>query len=129
MLLLLSFFSLIICLLYISIIFTILTNSLHKFLFFSFRIVGEFLWEKMKSNYEKKNNEATSTSTTTSTSTSTLTSPSPFEDFIESDEKLKLRLKVKDELEKRIEKIKIEEEIKLIENQSYQDSIDPLGKR
>ena len=75
----------------------------------------------MKSNYEKKNNEATSTSTSTSTS--------PFEDFIESDEKLKLRLKVKDELEKRIEKIKIEEEIKLIENQSYQDSIDPLGKR
>ena len=73
----------------------------------------------MKSNYGEKNNGATSKSTSTSTL--------PFEDFIESDEKLKL--KEKDELEKRIEKIKIEEEIKLIENQSYQDSIDPLGKR
>ena len=69
----------------------------------------------MKKNYAEKSEEAFSTSTTR------------FEDFIPSDNELEIKLKL--ELEKRIEKIKIEEEIKLIENQSYQDSIDPLGKR
>ena len=87
--------------------------------FRSFRIIGEFLWEKMKKNYAEKSEEAFSTSTSTSTTR--------FEDFITSDNELEIKLKL--ELEKRIEKIKIEEEIKLIENQSYQDSIDPLGKR
>ena len=77
----------------------------------------------MKKNYAEKSEEAFSTSTSTATSTST----SRLEDFIPSDNELEKKLKL--ELEKRIEKIKIEEEIKLIENQSYQDSIDPLGKR
>ena len=100
--------------------------------------------ETEKNRKEKNSDLSLSQPTSTSSSSSSSTSTSLFENdkignilFDEEKQKMvkseitELTQKTFEqmELDRIIEKIKIEEEIKLIEIQSFRDSLDPVGKR